>query len=249
MAINTLGRTTLSAAATQDGFVTVASATGITAGDVAAGTPPSQLYIVDPGQRAGEVARVVSVSSTTIGVRRTHFVVPHASGSTVWFGPPDVFYSYSPRGAVTAALAHVNQWINVETGEIFVPNAGTGGWVPITGLNAWNTATAVTAQAATATLVASDFGKTHTNTGSSGTIVLTLPAAAAVAGNFIRVQLTVAQIVRLQPVTGESIYFGGSGVVTKYLNIAGVIGNYVVVYSDGAAFHVIDADGVITKEA
>jgi hypothetical protein len=198
------------------------------------------------------MATVTSVTGTTngtVGLRRNHFVVPHASGSTVWFGNPDLFYTYNPRGSASASTAWVNQWLNIETGEIFVPNAGTGAWAGITGLNATNSATSVTAQAATATLVASDFGKTHTNTGASGTIVLTLPAASAVSGNFIRVQLTVAQIVRLTPVTGEKIYFGGDGVASKYLNIAGVIGNYAVVYSDGASFHVIDEAGVVTKEA
>lgn len=107
----------------------------------------------------------------------------------------------------------------------------------------------VEAQAATADLEVSDFGKINTNTGASGTIVLTLPAAATVAGKTIKIQLTVAQIVRLLPQTGEKIYLGGSGVATKYLNIAGVIGNYAEVYSDGTDYLVTAYSGVLTKEA
>ncbi|MDX9797708.1 MAG: hypothetical protein RBT05_02510 [Bacteroidales bacterium] len=59
----------------------------------------------------------------------------------------------------------------------------------------------VSDKAATAALTASDFGKIITNTGASDTIVLTLPAAADVAGKGIKVQLTVAEIVSLSPAT------------------------------------------------
>jgi hypothetical protein len=65
----------------------------------------------------------------------------------------------------------------------------------------------------------------------------------------MRFYLTVAQIVRLLPQTGESIYLAGSGTATKYLNIAAVIGNYVDVYSDGTSFYVTGYSGVVTKEA
>jgi hypothetical protein len=87
-----------------------------------------------------------------------------------------------------------------------------------------------------------------TNTGSAGTIVLTLPAVATMAGKALRIQVTVAQIVRAS-LTGVGVYLAGSGVVTKYLNIAGVIGNYAVLYCDGAHYHVVDYSGVLTKEA
>lgn len=107
----------------------------------------------------------------------------------------------------------------------------------------------VSAQAATATLATTDFNKILTNTGTSGTVVLTLPAAASVAGSGIKIQVTVAQIVRLTPATGEKVYLGGSGVASKYLNIAGVIGNYADVYSDGTDYIVTSYSGVLTKEA
>lgn len=107
----------------------------------------------------------------------------------------------------------------------------------------------VSAQAATATLATTDFNKILTNTGSTGTVTLTLPAAADVEWKWIKVQLTVAQIVRLLPATGEKIYLGGSGVASKYLNIAGVIWNYADVYSDGTDYIVTAYSGVLTKEA
>lgn len=250
MPINNIGQTTLSAAAAQsDRFITVASATGITAGDLVAGTPASMVYIVDPGQKVGEVATVISVSGTTIGLRRVTFVVPHVSGATVYFGPPDNFYEYNPRGSAVYATVPVSRWINTLTGDVFVPSPNSLSWVNSTGGILTNTSTAVTAKAATATLVAADFGQTVTNTGAGGAIVLTLPAAAAVAGQYLRVQLTVAQTVTLTPVTGEKIYLGGSGVNSKYLLIAGVIGNSVTLLSDGSSYFVVQQVGVATKEA
>lgn len=107
----------------------------------------------------------------------------------------------------------------------------------------------VKAQATTAAVATTDFPKNNTNTGSTATMVLTLPAAADVKGKFMRVQLTVAQIVQLVPATGEKIYLGGSGVASKYLQIAGVIGNYAVIYSDGTDYLVTGYAGVLTKES
>jgi len=103
--------------------------------------------------------------------------------------------------------------------------------------------------AATDTLTTADAGKNHNNTGAIATAVLTLPTVASMAGESLKVYVTVAQIVRLLPQTGEAIYLGGSGVVTKYLNIAAVIGNYVDIYCDGARWLVLDYSGVVTKEA
>jgi hypothetical protein len=107
----------------------------------------------------------------------------------------------------------------------------------------------VSAQAASATLTVADFGKNVTNTGASAGIVLTLPAAADAAGMALRVQLTAAWYVRLLPVTLEKIFLAGSGVASKYLLIAGVIGNYVDVFCDGEKYLVQGYSGVVTKEA
>lgn len=107
----------------------------------------------------------------------------------------------------------------------------------------------VNAQATTATLNGTVFDTIITNTGSNGTIVLTLPAASVVAGKTIKVQLTVAQIVSLSPIATDAIFLGGSGVDNKDLSIAGVIGNYADVYSDGTNYFVASYSGVVTKEA
>lgn len=107
----------------------------------------------------------------------------------------------------------------------------------------------VTAQAADATLTTSSFDKIHTNTGASATITLTLPAASTVAGRVLKVQVTAAQIVRLAPASGEKIYLGGSGVASKYCQMAGVIGNFLDLYCDGVDFLVMNYSGVVTKES
>lgn len=108
----------------------------------------------------------------------------------------------------------------------------------------------VVAKAASASLTTAEVnGSNITNTGSSGTVVLTLPSASTVAGCSFRVQVTVAQIVRCTPASGQKVYLGGSGVASKYLNIAAVIGNYAEIYCDGADYMVMDYSGVVTKEA
>lgn len=107
----------------------------------------------------------------------------------------------------------------------------------------------VVAQTGDATLAASDLNKITTNTGASGTITLTLPAVAGLAGYCQRVTLLAAQIVRLDPAGTESIFLNGSGVAGKYVNIAGVIGNYANIYCDGSRWLVLDYAGVVTKEA
>lgn len=108
---------------------------------------------------------------------------------------------------------------------------------------------AITACAADTTLTAATCaGLNVTNTGASGTVVLTLPAVATMVGESFRIYLTVAQIVRAS-LTGVGVYLAGSGVAGKYVNIAGVIGNYADLYCDGAHYHVVGYSGVLTKEA
>ena len=119
-----------------------------------------------------------------------------------------------------------------------------GYYFPVVAANA-----SVAAKAATADLSSSDMGKNVTNTGAAGTIVLTLPKVADVSERFFRVQVTAAQIVRLDPNGTESVYLGGSGVAGKYLQVAGTIGNYADLYCDGTRWHVTGYAGVVTKEA
>jgi hypothetical protein len=111
------------------------------------------------------------------------------------------------------------------------------------------TNTTVKANAATASMKDYDFEKNNTNTGAGGVVVLTLPAAASLKGQKTRIQVTVAETVTLTPQTGEKIYLGGNGVASKYLLIAGTIGNYAEVYCDGTSFYVTSYSGVLTKEA
>lgn len=98
------------------------------------------------------------------------------------------------------------------------------------------------------TILAADLPGIIVNTGAAGTIVLTLPKAADHHGNTLRVGLLAAQIVRLLPQTGEAVSLVGSAVVTKYCQIAGVIGNYIDVYSNGTVWLVTNWSGVATKE-
>lgn len=97
------------------------------------------------------------------------------------------------------------------------------------------------------TLAAAD--TIYTNTGASGTVVFTLPSVKAAHGVTFRFHAFAAQIIRALPVTGEAVNLSGSAVVTKYLNLAGVIGNYVDLYCDGTQWIVTAWAGVLTKEA
>lgn len=92
-------------------------------------------------------------------------------------------------------------------------------------------------------------GMCYNNTGATGTLAATLPAAEKANGKYIAFFISAAQIVRPTPATGEKIYLFGDGVASKYLNIAGVVGNYAVLYCDGTAWFVMNSSGVVTKEA
>lgn len=106
----------------------------------------------------------------------------------------------------------------------------------------------VEANTGNATLTYANFNKNQTNTGAAGTIQLTLPAAATVAGMSLRVQLTAAQIVQVVPASGEKIFLGGDGVASKWLAIAAVIGNFADLYCDGDKFLCTNYSGVVTKQ-
>lgn len=109
--------------------------------------------------------------------------------------------------------------------------------------------TTVTAKASSATLTSAELATIITNTGASGTVAYTLPAASTMVDRAMKIQLTVAQIVRPTPASGEKIYFGGSGVASKYLNIPAAIGNFVDLYCDGSSYLVTNTNCALTKEA
>jgi hypothetical protein len=125
---NTLVQTSLSAAitSTQTSFA-VGSATGINAASF--GVPGSALYVVDPGQTKGEKMAVISVTSTTIGVRRTGNAKAHVSGAMVLVATvPNWFASRDPTGSCTAASTFVTPVLNTETGNQWLCGPG-GSWV------------------------------------------------------------------------------------------------------------------------
>lgn len=142
--LNTLVETTTSAAITpsQTSFA-VASATGINAPSFSSGLAGSVLYVQDIAQTAGEAMIVVSLSSTTLTVRRGVSgtrAVGHASGAKVWVATAsNWFVSVDPLGAcsTTAGNAagdkigpYVTPVINLVNGREWVCSAITGTWVP-----------------------------------------------------------------------------------------------------------------------
>lgn len=87
------------------------------------------------------------------------------------------------------------------------------------------------------------------NTGDAGAQTLTLPAVAASKGKVVRAHALAAQVIDLDPQAGEAVNYNGSAVVSKYVRLAGVIGNYIELYCDGTQWIVTQANGVVTKEA
>lgn len=106
----------------------------------------------------------------------------------------------------------------------------------------------VTAKTADYTILKTELNNIFSNTGAGGTIVFTLPAVKDAKGKTLLLNVLAAQIVRALPVTGEIINLNGSVVVTKYLNIAAVIGNYAELYCDGVQWMATNFSGVVTKE-
>jgi len=99
------------------------------------------------------------------------------------------------------------------------------------------------------TILSSELNSIFNNSGDAGTMVLTLPTVVGNAGKALKIHALAAQIIRLLPVSGQAVNLNGSAVVTKYLNIAGVIGNYADLYCDGYQWIVTGYSGVVTKEA
>ncbi len=125
-----LVQTTLSAAisatATQ---VVVASATGI-----ASPTPISGNVMAFPIQTElvidGEAMLVTGINGTSVNVVRgsnSTMATAHAANSVVWIASPNQLYTIAPAGACTAANT-VNPYINVQTGQYWFCDSGTGNW-------------------------------------------------------------------------------------------------------------------------
>jgi hypothetical protein len=104
-----------------------------------------------------------------------------------------------------------------------------------------------TAHSTTEAITAATFGTNHTNTGATGAIVLTLPAASTVAGMSLGFYVTAAYDVQIAPASTEKIYLAGSGTADELLNIAGVVGNFIDIFCDGKKYLVEKYSGVLTK--
>lgn len=87
------------------------------------------------------------------------------------------------------------------------------------------------------------------NSGDSGNQVLTLPAVADAKGKVVRIHALAAQTIQADPQTGEAVNYNGSATVSKYAQLAGVIGNYMELFCDGEQWIVTRSSGVITKES
>lgn len=101
----------------------------------------------------------------------------------------------------------------------------------------------------TVTLADLDYPTIINNSGDNGDLPLTLPSAVSARGKVLLVTALAAQTISLTPVTGDIINYNGSAVASKYCRLAGVIGNYIEVFSDGVQWIVTRANGVVTKEA
>ncbi len=144
--VNTIVRTTLSAAVTASATtIRVASATGINGGSVS--QAGSALYITDIGQTAGELVQVISVSGTTLTVRRAAKVSAHVNGALVLVATnANWFNSVDPQGSCITASAYTDIWLNVVSGDKWKCSSQTLSWVPFWG-NHQNDAQLLTATA------------------------------------------------------------------------------------------------------
>lgn len=108
----------------------------------------------------------------------------------------------------------------------------------------------VSALATGTTLTSADhFGKVITNTGASGAVTHTLPAASTVKGQVIAFTVLVAQIVNISPASTDGVFLNGSGTDNKDLILAGTIGTTAVIGSNGSDYYVISHTSGVTKEA
>jgi hypothetical protein len=131
--LHTMYATTLSAAAAAgDDYFDVTSATNMAAPSPQSGTAGSQLYVVDIGSARGEVAQVVSISSTRVYVQRNAggARTAHASGAMVLFGPPNWFQKYDPSGGCDTSTVFASPWVNVTNGLQWLCSSETDTWVP-----------------------------------------------------------------------------------------------------------------------
>lgn len=104
----------------------------------------------------------------------------------------------------------------------------------------------VTALTANTTLVALDSGRSYNNTGATGVVTVTLPAAAA--GLHFRLRVTAAQELRVQAASGASIQFDSANApAANYFKCSTVGGVLELECQDGALWVVTSARQTWTK--
>ena len=129
-----LVQTTLSVAqARSDSFITLTSATGVSAPGI--GTAGTQLYVADYGQNVGETETILLAdpnNALRFQVQRTSSkTVAHAVGAMILLGPPNYFQKYDPTGICTGSyVPSVTPWLNTNNGLQWLCSSITGTWVP-----------------------------------------------------------------------------------------------------------------------
>lgn len=104
----------------------------------------------------------------------------------------------------------------------------------------------VTARTADTTLTADDLNAITTNAWDSGAQVLTLPAARLAWHKCLKVAVLAAQDITIATIDWEKIYLNWSWIEWNEVLIAGVIGNFADIYSDGTDYIVTNYSGVLT---
>ncbi len=130
--LNTLPQTTLAVASTAAG--TVFRLTATTGVNVQSGsTPASMLYVIDPGERVGQLVQVQAISGLNVTISPRGSGAngnAHVAGARVLVGTrPDWFYSANPTGPCTAASTLVTPYVNTNTGEQWLCSTLTLTWV------------------------------------------------------------------------------------------------------------------------
>lgn len=215
-----LTQTTLSAAITaKTTIIPLTSVTGITAGDVTAGTVGTMLWVVDPGQQMGEPMNVLSISGTNVTVTRIPgMVAAHISGAMVLAGPPNAFKKYDPTGSTDSDYT---PWVNTQNGNQWLYSSVTGAWVP--GFRNTSAPIATTATVASAASAILPSGPAFSVSGTAAVTGFTIPVGGVAAsfkifptGNFT---WTTAGNIGLAgtAVTGRVLEFTWDHTSSKYL--------------------------------
>lgn len=142
---------------------------------------------------------------------------------------------------------HVKQFLNRGLSESDIRSTSTRPAYPTIDPR---TATVITKTANyTITQADLDAPTIFNNAGASGNLVYTLPAVSLSKGKVVRIHALAAQTQQADPQAGEAVNYNGSAVVSKYAQLAGVIGNFMELYCDGTQWIITNANGVVTKEA